>query len=316
MGRTVFEGIRQLWAPLPGKAIKLFFCTSPKTLSPTFNSVSGYRGRIQLHLQGTQHLVPGCLIHLHKDVREPPPKPVCFTGQHPPSPSSAPGPGTPAPTKLRLMTQGLELWGTSGQKPGHSWCSGRPSPLTCDKAAHDAAHWLPGQPIRESGILGSEGSGRDTHWRACNASLTANHRPPCSPRPSCTPSSMHPQGPGRREQGVGGTRALRSTRVLQGEGGTHLPNSTSLRDEPENKDSVGPSWTQKPFCVPRFWFVGNRRHSASKTFPELQTAGSNLCKSGKGGGGMRKQGRGNPETMCSLGAGSRFLLKENTNQDL
>ena len=43
-----FEGISPLWPPLPGRAIKLFFSTSPKTLSPKINSVLGYRGRIQL----------------------------------------------------------------------------------------------------------------------------------------------------------------------------------------------------------------------------------------------------------------------------
>ena len=42
-----FEGIIPLWSPLPGKAIKLFFSTSPKTLSLRFNTVSGYRGQIQ-----------------------------------------------------------------------------------------------------------------------------------------------------------------------------------------------------------------------------------------------------------------------------
>ena len=34
------------------------------------------------------------------------------------------------------------------------------------------------------------------------------------------------------------------------------------------QDPVGPSWAQKPFCVPRFLFVGNRLHSAFLTFPE------------------------------------------------
>ena len=32
------EGTGPLWPPLPGKAIKLFFSTSPKTLSLTFDS--------------------------------------------------------------------------------------------------------------------------------------------------------------------------------------------------------------------------------------------------------------------------------------
>ena len=48
VGTHSFEDISLPWPPLPGKAIKLFFSTSPQTLSPRFNSVSGYRGRIQL----------------------------------------------------------------------------------------------------------------------------------------------------------------------------------------------------------------------------------------------------------------------------
>ena len=48
VGTHSFEGISLLWPLLPGKAIKLFFSTSPQTLSPRFNSVSGYRGHIRL----------------------------------------------------------------------------------------------------------------------------------------------------------------------------------------------------------------------------------------------------------------------------
>ena len=44
-----------LWPSLPGKAIKLFFPTSPKTLSLRFNSVSWYRGQIQLHSNRSTH---------------------------------------------------------------------------------------------------------------------------------------------------------------------------------------------------------------------------------------------------------------------
>ena len=51
---TVFEGISPLWPPLPGEAIMLFFSTSPKTLSPRFNSVLGYRGQIRLQFS---HLI-------------------------------------------------------------------------------------------------------------------------------------------------------------------------------------------------------------------------------------------------------------------
>ena len=49
VGTHSFEGISQLWTPLPGKAIKLFFFTSPKTLSPRFNLVSGYKNWIWFH---------------------------------------------------------------------------------------------------------------------------------------------------------------------------------------------------------------------------------------------------------------------------
>ena len=41
---TVFEGMSLLCHPLPGKAIELFFPTSPKTLSPRFNSALVPRG--------------------------------------------------------------------------------------------------------------------------------------------------------------------------------------------------------------------------------------------------------------------------------
>ena len=40
-GDTRFEDISPLWPPLPGKAIKLFISTLPKTLSPKVNLVSG-----------------------------------------------------------------------------------------------------------------------------------------------------------------------------------------------------------------------------------------------------------------------------------
>ena len=48
VGTHSFEGISLLWPPLPGKAIKLFFSASPKTLSLRFNLVSGSRGLIRL----------------------------------------------------------------------------------------------------------------------------------------------------------------------------------------------------------------------------------------------------------------------------
>ena len=51
VGTHSSEGISPLWPLLPGKATKLFFSTSPKTLSLKINSVSGYRGWIRLHEQ-------------------------------------------------------------------------------------------------------------------------------------------------------------------------------------------------------------------------------------------------------------------------
>ena len=41
-----FEGISPLWLPFVGKAIKLFFSSSPKTLFPRFNSVTAHRGQV------------------------------------------------------------------------------------------------------------------------------------------------------------------------------------------------------------------------------------------------------------------------------
>ena len=48
VGTHSLEGVSPQCLPLPGKAIKLFFSTSPKTLCPRFNLVLGYRGWIQL----------------------------------------------------------------------------------------------------------------------------------------------------------------------------------------------------------------------------------------------------------------------------
>ena len=48
---TQFEGIRLLRSSLPGRAIKLFFSTSPQTLSLRFNLVLGYRGLIWPHYE-------------------------------------------------------------------------------------------------------------------------------------------------------------------------------------------------------------------------------------------------------------------------
>ena len=46
VGTHNFKGIRLWCLPLPGKAIKLFFSTSPQTLSLRFSLESGYRGKI------------------------------------------------------------------------------------------------------------------------------------------------------------------------------------------------------------------------------------------------------------------------------
>ena len=45
-GVQSFEGISPLWPPLPGKAIKLLFSTSPKTLSLHFYLAPVNRGRV------------------------------------------------------------------------------------------------------------------------------------------------------------------------------------------------------------------------------------------------------------------------------
>ena len=43
VGTRGFDSISPLWPPLPGKVKKLAFSTSPKTLSPRFNSAPLYR---------------------------------------------------------------------------------------------------------------------------------------------------------------------------------------------------------------------------------------------------------------------------------
>ena len=61
VGTCTFEGISLLWSPLPGRAIKLFFSTSPKTLSLRFNLVLGYRGWICLH-HGSENIMGSVLM--------------------------------------------------------------------------------------------------------------------------------------------------------------------------------------------------------------------------------------------------------------
>ena len=50
--QVCFEGITLLRSPFPGKAMKLFFASSPKNLSLRVNLVSGFSGQIQLEKRG------------------------------------------------------------------------------------------------------------------------------------------------------------------------------------------------------------------------------------------------------------------------
>lgn len=60
------EGNRPLWPNLPSKAVKLFFSTSPQTLTPRFTSVLGYKGRFLL--QGWVGWESNKLIHRKNPV--------------------------------------------------------------------------------------------------------------------------------------------------------------------------------------------------------------------------------------------------------
>ena len=51
------------------------------------------------------------------------------------------------------------------------------------------------------------------------------------------------------------------------------------------------SWALKLFCVPRFLIAGSRLHTASKTFPGTQRAGSNSCSSVRGGDAETREER-------------------------
>ena len=82
-GTHSFEGTNPLWPPLPGKAIKLFFSTSPKSLSLRFNSVSGYRGQISATLPvkgraGSHNEEATCV----RRPREAQVKPAGVAGEH------------------------------------------------------------------------------------------------------------------------------------------------------------------------------------------------------------------------------------------
>ena len=58
-GTHSFEGIHPMCPSLPGKALKLFFSTSPRALSWRFTPVAGYRGQLwQIQVQGSCPLLP------------------------------------------------------------------------------------------------------------------------------------------------------------------------------------------------------------------------------------------------------------------
>lgn len=116
---------------------------------------------------------------------------------------STPSPEKPTPERLCLMAQSLELWRTSGQKPGHYWPSTRSATgglLLLFVPRHHMTHpaqQLPRKPIRDSGLLGSTGWG----WEVPLRTITGMQ--PCLPHcqppgtalaPPALPSSKHPRG--------------------------------------------------------------------------------------------------------------------------
>ena len=158
--------------------------------------MSGYRGQIQLHLQGTQHLAPVCLMYPHKDLHEPLPKTIWFIGQYPTSHPSAPGPESLAPAKLCLMAQ---TW-TSG---GHLGITDPPAGVQLEGISSywhhmpHSAHWLPGPPIRESGHLSSEEGGLECLrsslvWMQClpHRQSPGSQGPPAPPPPPYTTTDL------------------------------------------------------------------------------------------------------------------------------
>ena len=54
-GQDSFQGISPLWPPLPGKAIKLFFSTSPQTLAIRVNSGQGKEARFSVCFASGNH---------------------------------------------------------------------------------------------------------------------------------------------------------------------------------------------------------------------------------------------------------------------
>ena len=131
-GTHSFEAIRLLCPHLPDKAIKLFFHTASKTLSLRFNSISGYRGQIQLHVW------PSTSLKLSKRFSHHLNSLYCMPSSlHPASPSHS-----------RTQPQGIPLEPT-GPKPPEK--AGHLPPLMPSKRSTEKAgdrlaffdDWLP-----------------------------------------------------------------------------------------------------------------------------------------------------------------------------
>lgn len=146
--------------------------------------------------QLTRHLVPGCLMHLHKDAGNHFQGQFGFTGKQPLSPvSTALLVQGSKSQKCCVHAPGLELWRISRQKPGHCWPSTRNAAgglLLLFVARHHmmhSTHQLPGQPIRESGLLDftERGAGSTLRTTTGTQPCLPHCQPPrhC-PHPSCT----------------------------------------------------------------------------------------------------------------------------------
>ena len=94
-GDTGFEGISPLWPPLPGKAVKLFCSTSPKTLSQRLDSALVYREAAELSESHT---------HVHTHTCKPVHVPThSHVQKHIHSTHTPPSPLDPAPQKKQLI---------------------------------------------------------------------------------------------------------------------------------------------------------------------------------------------------------------------
>lgn len=148
----------------------------------------------------TRHLVPGCLMHLHKDVWEPLPRPIRFTGKQPLSPwaqhrwsrEASPRNAVSCP---RAWSSGGYLGKSLGTAGLHQEC-GRAFSSYLWPRHHmmHSTHQLPGQPIRESGLLDFTGRGReypeDNDW---HTAMPPHCQPQGTASPSCTCFLKHPQ---------------------------------------------------------------------------------------------------------------------------